>query len=41
MGKTFGRAIAALAILFAAPLAAQNYSDGYTFLKAVKDRDID
>jgi len=29
------------AISFGAPLAAQGYSDGYLFLKAVGDRDID
>jgi uncharacterized protein len=30
---------AALLALIAAPLAAQGYSDGYTFLKAVRERD--
>lgn len=41
MGKAVGRAIAAVAFLFATPVASQSYSDGYTFLKAVKDRDIE
>lgn len=34
-------AVIAATMLVAAPAAAQNYSDGYTFLKAVKDRDGD
>ncbi|HEX5181903.1 MAG TPA: ankyrin repeat domain-containing protein [Allosphingosinicella sp.] len=33
--------MAALAVTIAAPAAAQNYSDGYNFLKAVKDHDGD
>lgn len=38
--KGIGRAAAALALMMvAAPLAAQSYSDGYNFLKAVKERD--
>ncbi|WP_243455859.1 ankyrin repeat domain-containing protein [Sphingosinicella sp. BN140058] len=41
MGKALGRAIAAVAFLFAMPVTAQSYSDGYTFLKAVKDRDVE
>jgi ankyrin repeat protein len=40
VGKLFGRA-AALVLVLASPVAAQSYSDGYTFLKAVKDRDGD
>ncbi len=31
--------VAALAASIAAPLAAQSYSDGFTFLKAVRERD--
>lgn len=41
MGKGLGRAIAAAALLIAVPATAQNYSDSYTFLKAVKERDGD
>lgn len=41
VGKALGRALAAAALMAAAPLAAQNYSDSYTFLKAVKERDGD
>lgn len=40
--KAFGRIAAAalaLAVVAGAPAAAQNYSDGYLFLKAVKDKD--
>lgn len=39
----FGRhaAVIAATMLVAAPAAAQQYSDGYTFLKAVKERDGD
>ena len=37
--KGFGRAFVALALLAGAPAAAQQYSDTYTFLKAVKERD--
>ena len=39
MGKTYGRVIAAVALLVSAPLLAQTYGDAYTFLKAVKERD--
>ncbi|MDB5694411.1 MAG: ankyrin repeat protein [Alphaproteobacteria bacterium] len=40
VGKVFGRAVAAaLALMIAAPAGAQSYSDGFTFLKAVRDRD--
>jgi len=40
VGKGNGRAIAAALFLsLAAPLAAQAYSDGFTFLKAVRERD--
>jgi ankyrin repeat protein len=42
--KAFGRIAAAalaLAVVAGAPAAAQNYSDGYLFLKAVKDKDPD
>jgi ankyrin repeat protein len=40
--KGIGRAAAALALMMvAAPVAAQSYSDGYNFLKAVKERDGD
>ena len=40
MGKVYGRAAAAaLILMLAAPLAAQGYSDAYSFLKAVKERD--
>ncbi len=40
MGKGYGRAVAAaLMLMLAAPLGAQAYSDSYTFLKAVRDRD--
>jgi ankyrin repeat protein len=36
----FGRAVAVfLLLMIAAPATAQSYSDAYTFLKAVKDRD--
>jgi ankyrin repeat protein len=42
VGKLLGRAAAAaLALTVASPAAAQNYSDGYNFLKAVKDHDGD
>lgn len=42
MGKGQGRAIAAaILISLASPLAAQAYSDSFTFLKAVRDRDGD
>jgi hypothetical protein len=39
--KAFGRAFAASVVLIAAavPAGAQQYSEGYTFIKAVKDRD--
>ncbi len=39
MGRGIGRALAAAALIVAVPAAAQNYSDGFTFLKAVKERD--
>ena len=40
MGKLLGRAAAAaLALALTSPVAAQSYSDGYNFIKAVKDRD--
>jgi len=40
VGDRFGRRVAAAFLLMlAVPLAAQSYSDGFTFLKAVKDRD--
>jgi len=41
VGKGFGRALVTAALLLAAPAGAQNYSDGYTFLKAVKERDVE
>jgi ankyrin repeat protein len=39
VGRGIGRALAAAALIVAVPAAAQNYSDGFTFLKAVKERD--
>jgi ankyrin repeat protein len=39
VGKGIGRGLAALALIAAVPAAAQSYSDSYTFLKAVKERD--
>lgn len=40
MGNRIGRILAAAILLaVAVPLAAQSYSDGYSFLKAVKARD--
>ncbi len=40
--KRFSRGLAvAVALTVAAPVIAQNYSDSYTFLKAVRDRDGD
>jgi ankyrin repeat protein len=39
VGKGFKQVLAAAALITAVPLAAQNYSDGYTFIKAVKERD--
>jgi uncharacterized protein len=40
VGNGFGRALAAAWLLIAAvPLAAQSFSDSFTFLKAVRDRD--
>ena len=40
MGKAYCRRLAvSILLVLAAPLAAQSYSDSYTFLKAVKDRD--
>jgi ankyrin repeat protein len=38
-GKTLGRLLAVAALAAATPIAAQNYSEGYIFLKAVKERD--
>ena len=38
-GKTLGRLLAAAALAAGTPLAAQTHSEGYTFLKAVKERD--
>jgi ankyrin repeat protein len=40
VAKAFGRIAAALALTaIAVPAAAQNYSDGYLFLKAVREKD--
>ncbi|HEY0148013.1 MAG TPA: ankyrin repeat domain-containing protein [Allosphingosinicella sp.] len=39
LAKVFKRVLAAVALLAAVPVAAQSYSDGYSFLKAVKERD--
>lgn len=41
VNKLIGRAVAAAIVLglAASPTAAQHYSDGYSFIKAVKDRD--
>ena len=39
MGEGFRRALAAAALIVAVPAAAQQYSDSYSFLKAVKERD--
>jgi ankyrin repeat protein len=40
VGKFISRGVAAaLALAIAGPIAAQSYSDSYTFLKAVKERD--
>jgi hypothetical protein len=40
VGKVFGRAAAvALALVLAFPAGAQSYSDGFVFLKAVRERD--
>lgn len=40
VGRSFRCLLAAAAVLLlAAPLTAQNFSDSYSFLKAVKDRD--
>jgi ankyrin repeat protein len=42
MSMSFGRAaMAALVLAIAGPAIAQSYSDGYTFLKAVKERDAE
>lgn len=43
MARAFGRAfVASIALIVtAAPAGAQHYSDSYTFLKAVKERDAD
>ncbi len=37
--KMFGAAAMAMAIVLTAPAGAQSFSDSYTFLKAVRDRD--
>lgn len=39
MGIGFKRVIAAALLVVAVPVAAQSYSDGYSFLKAVRERD--
>jgi ankyrin repeat protein len=39
VSKGFGRALAAAVLIVAVPAAAQGYSDSYSFLKAVKERD--
>lgn len=40
VNKGFGRAVAvSILLLIAVPLAAQGYSDSFTYLKAVRDRD--
>lgn len=40
MGTSFGRALAAtFFLLLSVPLAAQSYSDSFSFLKAVRERD--
>lgn len=40
MGKRFSRGLAvAVALAVSVPAAAQNYSDSYSFLKAVRERD--
>ena len=39
MGNRYGRVMAAVALVLSAPLSAQSFSDSYSFLKAVKDRD--
>jgi hypothetical protein len=40
MSMSFGRAaVAALVLATSVPVIAQSYSDGYTFLKAIKERD--
>ena len=40
MGKGFRHALTAMVVVaMAAPVAAQSYSDSFTFLKAVKERD--
>jgi ankyrin repeat protein len=40
VGKLFSRAaMAALALTMAVPAGAQSYSDGFTFMKAVRERD--
>ena len=41
MGKGLASAMAAVALLAATPALAQSYSNTYTFLKAVKERDGD
>jgi len=39
VGIGFKRVIAAALLVVAVPVAAQSYSDGYSFLKAVRERD--
>ena len=39
MSKGLKRALAAAALFAAVPVAAQSYSDSYSFIKAVKERD--
>ncbi|TFI59524.1 ankyrin repeat domain-containing protein [Sphingomonas parva] len=39
MGRGLAAALVAATLVIAAPATAQNYSDAYTFLKAVKERD--
>jgi ankyrin repeat protein len=40
VGKVFGRAVAAaMALAVAVPASTQSYSDSFTFLKAVRERD--
>jgi ankyrin repeat protein len=41
VGRTFIALCAAAEMLLTATAAAQSYSDGYTFLKAVKERDLE
>jgi uncharacterized protein len=41
VGRAFAAGLVAAMLAIAAPAAAQSFSDGYTFLKAVKERDGD